>query len=195
MSITVKTTEPLRIIKPPRAYPDWLTATFTDPNAPVPESVLQEARPKYEGLTRIATPGKILGGGPPPPAKYMPPPMVVKQLAKVPVTFKVLDSYGRPIFGYEIRADDQNLVTDARGEATMEMYQGHTVFFSTGRESGWSFPPGAQRKVRMTGMVGISDQFIADASKTIKIWPSSGEWDPGDGVTRHQTKTYPTSWR
>ncbi len=194
MSIAVKTTEPIRIIKPPRVYPDWLAATFSDQNTPIPESVLAENRPKITpGMTMVATPGKILGGDPPPPAKYVPPPMVVQQLAKVPVKFRVFDSYGRPIFGFGIRANDENLVTDARGEATTETYQGHTVFFSTGRESGWGFPPGARRKVRMTGMIPMGDTFTADTPKTVILWPMAGEWDPGDGVTRQQAIRYTTS--
>ena len=196
MSLVVKTTEKYEHPEPPREYPDWLEAKFSDPNAPIPESVLAENRPKVESwMTMVATPGRILGAGPVPAAKHVPPPLVVRQLAKVPVKFRVLDSYGGPIIGFEVRADDQNLVTDARGEATMEMYQGHTIFFSTGGESGWGFPPGARRKVKMAGMMAISDKFIADTSKTIIIWPMAGEWDPGDGVTRHQAITYATSWR
>ena len=120
----------------------------------------------------------------------MPPPAEIHQRQKVPVRFRVLNAFDRPIFGFAIRASDVDLVTDMNGEATMEVYRGLPLAISTGRESGWSYPNGASRKVRMTGMMGISDIFQVDAPKTVLLYPESGEYNIGDGVIRQQAITY-----
>ena len=193
MSIAVKPTEPLKIVRPPRAYPDWLTATFTDPNAPVPESVLEKNRPKLESwMTLVATPGRILGAGPVPAAKYMPLPMVVQQTPMVKVKFRVLSVTDRPIFGFGIRVNDKNLVTDKRGEIILDVYQGHNLEWSTGRESGWTIPNGAKRKLRMTGMIPMAQIFPIEATTTILLYPESGEYRL-NGQTYAQSITYTTS--
>lgn len=191
MSIAVKPTEPLQIIKPPRAYPTWLATTFTDPNAPVPESVLEENRPKIEP-TRILTPGKILGAGPGPRAKIMPPPMVVQQTPMVKVKFRVLSVTDRPIFGFGIRVNDKNLVTNKKGEVALDVYQGHNLEFSTGRESGWVIPNGAERRLRMIGLVPIAQSFPVSTPITVFVYPESGEFQIGRQVFT-QRITYTTS--
>ena len=84
MSIVVKTTEPITTVRPPRHYPEWLKATFADANARIPESVLEENRPKIE-YTQIVAPGHVLGGEPTPPAKFVAPPLVVEQKSMVPI--------------------------------------------------------------------------------------------------------------
>ncbi len=193
MSIAVKPTTPAKKVKPPRKYPDWLVARFTDANAPVPESALAEFRPKIEPWMReIRNIGKTFGAGPPPPAKYMPPPMVVQQTPKVLVKFRVLNITDRPIFGFSIRANDKNLITNNRGEAILEVYKGHDLEFSTGRESGWTIPNGAKRKLRMTGMIGMAQIFPIEATTTILLYPESGEYR-FNGRTYASPITYTTS--
>ena len=193
MSITVKTTDPTKKVKPPRKYPDWLVATFTDANAPTPESVLEAARPKIEPwMMEIRNIGKTWGAGPPPPAKYVPPPMVVQQTPKVLVKFRVLSVYDKPIVGFNLRVNDMNLLTDERGEAGLTVYKGHDIDFSTGRESGWSMRPGAMRRSRMVGMIPICQIFPVNNPTTIEIFPESGEYRL-NGRTYAPPITYTTS--
>ncbi|NGX46250.1 MAG: hypothetical protein K940chlam2_01438 [Chlamydiae bacterium] len=193
MSIAVKPTDPQKKVEPPRKYPDWLVARFTDANAPIPKSVMEEDKPKIEPwMMEIRNIGKSWGAGPPPPAKYVPPPMVVQQTPMIKVKFKVLNLSDRPIFGFGIRVNDKNLVTDKRGEAVIDVYQGHDLMFSTGRESGWSFPNGAKRKLRMTGMVPLGQTLPITASQTILLYPESGEYQL-NGKTYAQPITYTTS--
>ncbi len=193
MSITVKTTDPLKIIKPPRAYPKWLAATFTDPNSPVPESVLAENRLKIEPwITTVATPGQIVGPQLNPAAMYMPPPFTVSETPMTKVIFRVLNITDRPIFGFGIRANDKNLVTNSRGEAILDVYPGHNLTWSTGRESGWTIPNGAKRKLRMTGMVPMAQTVPIGTTTTILLYPESGEYRL-NGRTYAQPIRYTTS--
>ena len=193
MSIVVDPLRPHKYPDPPRKYPDWLAARLRGENVAVPESVLEENRPKIEPwMTVTATPGKILGSEPIPAAKYVPPPMVVQQRAKIPVKFKVLSIEDRPIFGFRIRANSEDLITDAKGEAQIIVYQGHDLSWSTGRESGWSIPVGAKRRSRMFGMVPMAQNIPINTPTTILVYPESGEFKV-NGKTYDQLITYTTS--
>lgn len=181
MSIVVKTTEPIKTVRPPRHYPEWLKIQFTDANARIPESVLEENQPKVE-YTQVVASGRVLGGEPNPRAKYRAPPMVVEQRPKVLLTFRVLTIEDRPITGFSIRANSENLITDAKGEAGVEVYQGLPFSWSTGRESGWTVPKGARRRLRMTGMVPIAQSFPVSTPITLFVYPESGEFQIGRRV-------------
>jgi len=191
MSPVVRPTDPIKRIPPPRHYPAWLKATFADANVAVPESVLEENRSKIE-YTQVIASGRVLGGEPNPRANYMPPPMVVEQRPKVLVTFKVLTIEDRPITGFNIRVDSQNLITDAEGQAWVEVYEGIPFSWSTGRESGWSLPIGAKRRLRMTGLVPMSQTFPVSVPIMLFVYPESGEFQIGKRVFT-QTITYTTS--
>jgi len=190
----MSTVFPREEIKPPKnAYPSWLAAQLRGENVAVPEHVLEEYRVKIEPYMRqLGPPPKILGAEPNPPAKYVPPPTVVKQRAKVLVKFKVLNVSDRPIFGFGIRANDSDLITNEKGEVQIEVYPGHVFSWSTGRESGWSVPNGAKRKMRMTGMVPIAHSFLVSAPTTVYVYPDSGEFKI-DGKTFIQPIIYTTS--
>ena len=178
---------------PHKKYPEWLERTLENPNIPVPEYVIEAQKP-----VTIKTPGmppRTLGGEPAPPPLYVPPPAEVHQKPKMPVRFRVLSSFGTPIFGFTIRANDQNLVTGINGEAPMEVYQGLSLAFSTGMGSGWTIPKGATRKTRMMGLVPISQMVPVSTPMTITLYPEAGEWENGDGVVRQQAITYATSWK
>ncbi len=178
---------------PPRKYEPWLKARLENENSPIPANVTEENRVKIEPwMTRKPLNVKIFGSDPIPPASYVAPPAEVKQCPMIPIVFIVLDSYLNPIHGFEIRINDQNLLTNEKGEAYINVYQGHDISFTTGSSSGWTFPMGAKRKVRMTGMIGISDTFTVDNPRTIPIYPMAGEWTRGDGVTRQQLPLYTT---
>ncbi len=177
MSIPVKTTEKDKIPKPPRAYPPWLVAKFTNPNAPTPESALEENRSKREPwMRRVPAPVETFGAHKNVPGIFVEPPKLVKQLAKVPVKFQVLNIHNRPIFGFHIRVNSENLITNEQGEVTVEVYQGHDIEFTTGVESGWSFPNGAKRKLKMAGMVPIVQSLPIRTPTKIWLFPESGEY-------------------
>ena len=118
--------------------------------------------------------------------------MVVQQTPKVLVKFRVLNITDRPIFGYSIRANNENLITNNQGEAILEVYKGHDLAWSTGRESGWTIPNGAKRKARMVGMVGMAQIFPIEAPTTILLYPESGEYRL-NGRTYAVPITYTTS--
>jgi len=174
----MSTVFPREEIKPPKnAYPSWLAAQLRGENVAVPEHVLEEYRVKIEPYMRqLGPPPKILGAEPIPAAKFVPPPTVVQQLAKVPVKFNVLNVSDRAIFGFGIRANDVDLITDEKGEVQIEVFQGHDLSWSTGRESGWTIPSGAKRRMRMTGMVPIAHNFPVNKPTTIYVYPESGEF-------------------
>jgi len=188
----MSTVWPREEVKPPKnAYPPWLAAQLRGENVAVPQSVIDKYYPKIEP-SRPSPPPKIHGDHGEVPAKYVPPPIVVQQRPKILVKFKVLSVSDRPIFGFSIRANDEDLTTDAKGEAQIIVYQGHDFTWSTGRESGWSIPVGAKRRLRMVGMVPIAQTFPIGASTTILIFPESGEYK-FNGQNYAQTITYATS--
>lgn len=191
MSVAVRPTEPIKRVKPPREYPAWLKATFSDTNANVPASALDKDRPKIE-YTQIVASGRVLGGEPNPRAKFVAPPMVVEQKSMVPIRFKVLSIHDRPITGFSIRANDDDLLTDSKGEAGTHVYPGHLFRWSTGRESGWTIPNGARRRLRMTGLVPLSQSFPVSEPTTVLVYPESGEFQIGQRVFK-QPITYTTS--
>ena len=178
---------------PPRKYPEWLEARLLNENSPIPETVLAEDRPKIEPwMPQVAMPGRIFGAHEEVPALYVPPPIPVSQRPMVSLKFKVKNAFNKPIFGFGIRVNDRDLMTDENGEASMSVYQGHAVEFSTGRESGWTIPKGAQCKVRMTGMVPMAQRLTVNAPETIVIYPEAGEYSVG-GRTICQPITYMAS--
>jgi len=193
MSIAVKPTEPLKIVKPPRAYPEWLKARLIDENAPIPESELKKLKGKIKPwMTQTATPGKISGAEIHVPAKYVPPPKNFTQKSKVKVLFKVLNLGDRPIYGYSIRANEADLKTNEKGEASIWVYPDHNFSMSTGRESGWCTPHGSNRRKRMVGMVALDAIFPIKKPTVIFLYPESGQYRV-NGTTHSQIITYHNS--
>lgn len=193
--IYMRETFPPEEVKPPKnSYPEWLAARMRGENVAIPESVVEEYRVKIEPWMREpGPPPKTFGYHGVVPEKYVPPPTVVQEKPKIPVTFKVLDSFDNPIFGFSFRVNNENLMTNTNGEASIEIYKGHKIDFSTGRESGWSLPKGARRKVRMVGMVPMSQIFPVNIPTTIFLFPVAGEYSIGGGRTLFQSITYTNS--
>lgn len=188
----MSTTFPRQEIKPAKnAYPPWLAAQLRGENVATPQSVIDKYHPKIEP-TLVVIPGKTLFAHENVPALYVPPPMIVKQTPKMLVKFKVLNAFDKPIFGFSIRANKEDLLTDSQGNVSIIVYQGHNLVFSTGRESGWSLPNGAKRKVRMTGMIPIAQSLPMKAPSTVYLFPESGEFKV-NGVIFTQPITYTPS--
>lgn len=172
------------IPEPPRAYPAWLEARLAGENVPIPESVVLKYYPRITPSSP-SPPVKIFGFEPNPPSKYVPPPEEVKHCPKMMVRFKVLNAFNQPISGFEIRANEKDLTTNETGAVSLMVYKGHPLAVSTGVESGWSIPLGAMRRVKMVGMSPMAKIITVDTPRTIHLFPESGQWDPGNGITTY----------
>jgi len=190
MSIVVDPLKPHKYPEPPRRYPDWLAKSLVNPNSPIPASVIEENRPKIEP-TLVATPAKIFGDHGVVTGLYVPPPMVVEQLGKIPITFRVLTAFDKPISGLHLRANGENWVTNEKGEVSIEAYKGHLLDFSIGL-NGWHIPNGAKRRVRLNNLVPMTNIFPVSAPTTIVLYPQSGEFKV-NGQTFSQSIIYDTA--
>ena len=68
------------------------------------------------------------------------------------------------------------LITKEQGEVPVEVYRCHDIECTTGVESGWSFPNGAKRKLKMAGMVPIVQSLPIRTPTKIWLFPESGEY-------------------